>query len=180
LSVKWGAAQAWKQETERLICKYDIDFCAFMELNYNWTKVNSSANLASWFQEEETELHLVTAHKTMESDDIFAKHQPRGTGMVCRHEFSQYARKLSVNPRDLGRWCSWPFFCNPTHTMRIVVAYRPCARKVKELKTCTNSTCATFTRGLPTDPVDLFDSNLSKQIKEWRDVGERIVLDRRK
>jgi hypothetical protein len=46
--------------TERLIRKYDINFCAFMELNFNWTKVNSSANLASWFLEEERELRLVT------------------------------------------------------------------------------------------------------------------------
>jgi hypothetical protein len=48
--------------TEQLIRKYDISFCAFMELNFNWTKVNSSANLASWFHEEECELRLVTAH----------------------------------------------------------------------------------------------------------------------
>ncbi len=31
--------------TERLICKYNINVCAFIELNFNWTKVNSSANL---------------------------------------------------------------------------------------------------------------------------------------
>lgn len=30
--------------------------------------------------------------------------------------------------------------------------------------------------GLETDPASLFDANLSKQIKEWRGVGERIVL----
>ncbi len=35
--------------TERLICKYNIHVCVFMELNFNWLKVNSSANLASWF-----------------------------------------------------------------------------------------------------------------------------------
>ncbi len=35
--------------TERLICKYNINVCAFMELNFNWAKVNSLANLASWF-----------------------------------------------------------------------------------------------------------------------------------
>jgi hypothetical protein len=89
--------------TEHLIRKYDINFCAFMELNFNWTKVNSSANLASWFHKEEHKLRLVTAHNTMECDDIFGKHQLGGTGMVCRHEFIQYARKPSVNPRGLGR-----------------------------------------------------------------------------
>ena len=34
--------------TEKLIRALDINLCAFMELNFNWTKVNSSANLASW------------------------------------------------------------------------------------------------------------------------------------
>jgi hypothetical protein len=96
--------------TEHLIRKYDINICAFMELNFYWTKVNSSANLASWFHEEERKLHSVTAHNTMEFDDIFGKHQPGGTGMVCRHKFIQYARKPSVDSRGLGRWCSWPFY----------------------------------------------------------------------
>jgi hypothetical protein len=52
--------------TEHLIRKYDINLCAFMELNFNWTKVNSSANLASWFYKEERKLRLVTAHNTTE------------------------------------------------------------------------------------------------------------------
>ena len=121
--------------TEHLIRKYDINFCTFMELNFNWTKVNSSANLASWLQEEERELRLVTTHNMTEFNKLFGRHQPGGTGMVCRHEFAQYARKPSVDPRGLGRWCSWPFYCNPIHVTRIVVAYRPCARKTKGLKT---------------------------------------------
>ena len=68
--------------TEDLIQRYDINLCAFMELNFK-TKVNSSANLASWFCKEEMELRSVTAHNTTEYDEIFGKHQPRGTGMVC-------------------------------------------------------------------------------------------------
>ena len=35
--------------TERLIAKYEINLSVFMELNYNWATVDSSANLASWF-----------------------------------------------------------------------------------------------------------------------------------
>ncbi len=40
---------------ENLIQKYNINLVVFMELNFNWTKVNSSANLASWLQQEERE-----------------------------------------------------------------------------------------------------------------------------
>jgi hypothetical protein len=47
-----GCASAEAREfkiasTEKLICKYDINLCLFMKLNFNRTKVNSSANLAS-------------------------------------------------------------------------------------------------------------------------------------
>jgi hypothetical protein len=163
--------------TEQLICKYDINLCAFMELNFNWTKVNSSANLASWFHEKERELHSVTAHNTTEFDDTFGKHQLGGTGMLCRHKFIQYARKPSVDPRGLGRWCSWPFYCNPDHVTRLIVAYQPCVRKAKGLKMVYQQHMRYIQiRGLQTDPVTLFGSDLSKQIKEWRCAGERIVL----
>ncbi len=64
--------------TENLIEKYDINLAVFMELNFNCTKVNSSANLASWLQQEERETRSVMAHNTHEFDDIFSKHKPGG------------------------------------------------------------------------------------------------------
>ena len=76
-------------------------------------------------REKEREIRSVIAHNTTEYNEIFGKHQPGGTVMVCRHKFAQYARKPSVDPRGLGRWCSWPFSCKPIHVTRIVVAYRP-------------------------------------------------------
>jgi hypothetical protein len=121
--------------TKKLIHKYNINLCLFMEVNFNWTKVNSSANLALWFHKEEREMQCTNAHNTQEFDDHFGKHQPRGTRMVCRHKFLQYPRKPSADPKGLGRWCLWPFFCNPTHVTRIVVVYQPCSSKVEGLKT---------------------------------------------
>ncbi len=120
--------------TEKLISKYNINLCLFMELNFNWTKVSSSANLASWFCKEEREMHCITAHNTQEINKPFGKYQPGDTRMVCRHEFLQYARKPSADPRGLGRWCACPFFCNPSRVTKIVVAYQPCAHKVEGLK----------------------------------------------
>ena len=152
--------------TEKLIRIYDINLCALMELNFNWSKVKSSANLALWLQDEERELRSITAHNTTESDEIFGKHQPGGTGMICRHEFIQYARRPSVDPRGLGRWCSWPFSCNPIHVTRIVIAYRPCSRKSKGLKMIYQQHMRYIqNRGLKTDPATLSDSDLSKQSK---------------
>ncbi len=83
--------------------------------------ITCPCNLASWFCQEEREILLAAANNCHE---IETRHQPGGTGMVCRHEFLQYARKPSNDFQGLGWWCSWPFYCNPTHSTRIVVAYR--------------------------------------------------------
>ena len=47
--------------TKRLIQKYNVNLCLFMELNFNRSKVNLSANLASCFQYKERETRCVTA-----------------------------------------------------------------------------------------------------------------------
>ncbi len=76
-----------------------------------------------------------------------------------------------------GDGCLWPFFCNPTHVTRIVVAYWPCSSKVEGLKTVNQQHIrCTQARGLQYNPVDFFDYDLSKQIKEWWKQGKRIVL----
>ncbi len=148
-----------------------------MKLNFNWSKVNSSANLASWFTSKEREMRCITAHNVTEMDALFGNNQPGGTGMLWRHKFLQYARKPSVDPRDLGWWCSWPFFCNPTHVIRIVVAYHPHNSKVEGLKTvCQQHPQYLQSRGVPYSLVKLLDHDLSKQIKEWRAKGKRILL----
>ncbi len=167
-----GCASAEAREfkiasTEKLIPKYNINLCLFMELNFNWSKVNSSANLASWFREEKREMCCTTAHKTQEFDELFGRHQLGGVGMVCRHEFLQYARLPSADPRGLGRWYSWSFDCNPTHLTRILVAYQPCSCKVEGLKMVYQQHVRYIQAiGLQCNPVKLFDHDLRKQIKE--------------
>jgi hypothetical protein len=163
--------------TKQLIQKYDVKLVAFMELNFNWSKVNSSENLASWLHQEERETRSVTTHNTQEQDNILSKHQPGGTGMVCRSKYLQYTRKPSVNPRGLSHWCLWPFYCNPRHVTRIVVAYRTGHSKSKGLRMIYQQQLHYIQkRGLNCSPVELFDKDLVKQTKEWRKMGERIVL----
>ncbi len=148
--------------TVKLICKCNINLCLFMELIFNWSKVNSSANLALWFHEEEREMRCTTSHNTQEFDKLFGRHQPGSTGMVYRQEFLQYARKPSADPRRLGRWCSWLFYCNPTHVTRIVVAYWPCSCKMEGLNMVYQQHIRYIqVRGLQCNPVEVFDHDLS-------------------
>jgi hypothetical protein len=97
--------------------------------------------------------------------------------MVFQSKYLQYARKPSVDPRGLGRWCSWPFYCNPNQVSRIVVAYRTCHLKVKGLHTIYQQQLRYIqAHGIGCSLVELFNRELAKQIKEWRQSGERIVL----
>jgi hypothetical protein len=76
---------------EKLIRQYDINVIPFMELYFNWSKVKSSANLASWLHNKEQETRCVAAHNTQEQSELFSKHQPGGTGIVCCNKFLQYS-----------------------------------------------------------------------------------------
>ncbi len=97
--------------------------------------------------------------------------------MLCRHKYFQYTRKPIIDPRGLGRWCSWLFFCNLTHVTRIVIAYCRCMSKAEGLKTVYQQHLQYIqSRGLQFNPVKLFDHNLSKKIKKWRGKSKRIIL----
>jgi hypothetical protein len=160
--------------TERLMTKYEINLSVFMELNYNWATVDLSANLASWFQQEEREIRLAAANNCHEKQ---MRHQPGGTGMVCRHEFLQYARKPSNDFQGLGRWCLWPFYCNPAHTTRIVVAYRTGSGKLTGLRTVYQQQVRYMQlHNLKTLPRQLFDKDLLYQCKLLHKSGERVIL----
>ncbi len=97
--------------------------------------------------------------------------------MVCWHEFLQYARKPSNDFQGLGRWCSWPFYCNPTHTTRIVVTYRTGSGKPKGLRTVYQQQIRYMQlHNLKGLPQQLFDKDLLHQCKLWRKSGERIIF----
>jgi hypothetical protein len=153
---------------------YEVNLATFIELNYNWATVASSANLSSWFCNEEREVRSVAAHNLHET---MSRHQPGGTGMLCRHEFLQYARKPSHDFRRLGRWCSWPIFCNPSHSTRIVVAYRTGSGKSKGLCTVYQQQLQYMQlQNITGTPQQLFDKDLLQQCTRWRESSKRITL----
>jgi hypothetical protein len=136
--------------------------------------VDSLANLASWFRHKEREIWLTAANNHHKTE---TRHQPGGTGMVCRHKFLQYARKSSNNFQGLGRWCSWPFYCNPTHSTRIVVAYRTGSDKSKGFRTIYQQQIWYMQlQHLKGSPQQLFNKDLLHQCKIWCKSGKRIML----
>ena len=97
--------------------------------------------------------------------------------MVCRHKFIQYARKPYNNFQGLGRWCSWPIYCNPTHSTRIVVAYWTGSGKSKGLHTiCQQQIRYMQLHNIIGTPQQLSNKDLIHQCNLWRKSGERIIL----
>ena len=82
-----------------------------------------------------------------------------------------------MDPRGLGHWCLWPFYYNPNHVTRIIVAYRTCHTKSKGLQMIYQQQLHYIqVHGLNCSPVELFDKDLTNQTKEWKKSGERIIL----
>jgi hypothetical protein len=60
---------------------------------------------------------------------------------------------------------------------QIIVAYRTCYTKSKGLRTIyQQQLCYIQVHRLNCSPIELFNKDLTNQIKEWRKSGERIVL----
>ena len=135
-------------------------------------KVNTSANLASWFQEE-SEVRSVTAHNTTEQHSAFSKHQPGGTGIFVRHKLLPCARKPGIDNTGLGRWCSRPFCSNPNHATRIVIAHRPCSTKTKRLKALYQQHKRYMQQNyIAGTPVGMFDRDFDEQIRNGDQRGK--------
>ena len=50
-------------------------------------------------REEEREIRSVTAHNTTEYNEIFGKHQPGGTVIVCRHKVCSVRKETVCRPK---------------------------------------------------------------------------------
>lgn len=84
----------------------------------------------------------------------------------CQTRMHTIRKKPSTDATGLGRWCSWPFYANPNHVTRIVVAYRPCPSRSKGLKTVYQQHLRYMQRnGVSGTPIQMFDRDLTEQIK---------------
>ena len=83
--------------------KYDVNVACLAEIGFNFSTVEASRGLDTWF-EDDREVRAVEAHN--KHDPNKPRWQPGGTGIVCFSEFIQYAKNKSRDSRSLGRFCS--------------------------------------------------------------------------
>jgi hypothetical protein len=101
-----------------------------------------------------------------------------GTGAICFGETVGYIKKTGKDKEGLGRWCWILLGGNNGHQTRIITSYNPCKNKaVNSVMTYQQQRRYYITKKKDfTCPRKIFWRNLIKQIKSWREAGDRIIL----
>jgi hypothetical protein len=128
------------------------------------------------FQQEISCL-AVSAHNVHEAK-YAGRAQEGGTGTICFGESTGFITKTGQDDEGLGRW-SWIRLSGTNgHATRIVTIYNPCKnKKINSGTTYQQQRRYFITKKKDlTCPIILFQTQLIKQLKQWRAGGERIIL----
>jgi hypothetical protein len=154
----------------------DIDCFLYCKHRLNFQHKDNKNNLKQMFQWE-LACTVVGAHNVHKAK-IAGKVQEGGMGSICFGKSVGYIRKTGKDDEGLGRW-SWILLRgNNKHQTRIISAYNPCKNKnVNSGTTYQQQRRYFITRKKDlTCPLTLFQRNLIKQIKTWRESGDKIIL----
>ncbi len=175
-SFSVGATRTEKlSKITALIAKYDVDGVVFCEAGINWSVGPSSRDLKSFFDPHmEREVRAAGSHNV--HGPRISPLQQGGTAILLTHGILQYAKRHTTDMRKLGRWSSWTLCHNPLHRTRVVVAYSP-GHLRKGLKTVYQQQMTYINaHQLHTTPLQLFISDLVKQLTIWKAAGDRLIL----
>jgi hypothetical protein len=158
-----------------LLEQYEVDGMVFCKAGINWSVGPSSWDLKSFFDPYmEREVRTTGSHNT--HSPKVSPLQQGGTAMLITHSLLQHAQTNTADMRRLGRWSSWTFYRNPLHQTRVVVAYSP-GQFRKGPKTVYQQQMAYInTHQLNLTPLQLFLTDLIKQLTTWKMAGDRLIL----
>jgi len=154
----------------------DIDCLLYCEHRLNFRHKDNKNDLKQMFQRE-LACVAVGAHNVHEAK-IAGRVQEGGTGSICFGEAVGYVQKTGKDDEGLGRW-SWLLLSGSNgHKTRIITAYNPC----KNTSVNSGTTYQQQRRYFITKKKDLtcprkiFQRDLIRQLKSWRESGDRIIL----
>ena len=160
----------------QLIHDYEVDAVALCEVGIDWHYGHRRPQLKDYFDPLlDRECRTTTAFN--ERSPHVSRAQQGGTGILLTHSILEYGRHCEQDPRRLGRWTSWVLSHNPTHRVRLVIAYCPGKSKPKGPKTVYwQHMNHIHIIGKDTSPYQMFADDLARQLKIWRRAGDRIIL----
>jgi hypothetical protein len=96
--------------------------------------------------------------------------------MLLTYSLLQYAHLSTINMQRLGRWSSWSFYRNPLHWTWVVVAYSPGQFHPGPKTVYQQQMAYINSHQLNLTPLQLFLSDLVKQLLIWKAAGNRLIL----
>ena len=110
--------------------------------------------------------------------EVKSFHQPGGTGIRVTGAMTQYCRKTTTDPRNLGRYCSAVFYANKCQRCRVISMYNICKGRTEGLRTQYQQIKREMQRkGIQgIEPRDLFMYDFVAQCKKWAANGDGLLM----
>ena len=129
------------------------------------------------FNGGETELRAIASHNR---DKDAGKFQEGGTAMMVYGDLIQQFDPEESGQEDLGlgRW-TYMLFRGANNTVtRVICGYSPCANKKKDSRTVYQQHQWHLINKLKVDtcPRSRFWEDLLRKMRQWRRVGEQLIL----
>jgi hypothetical protein len=153
-----------------------IDCLLYCKHRLNFRHKDNKKNLKQMFQRK-LACTAIDAHNVHKAR-IAGRVQEGGTGSICFGDTVGYVKKKGKDKEGLGRWCWILLGGNNGHQTRIISAYNPCKNKTVNSGTTYQQQRRYFITRIKdlTCPRTLFWRDLIKQIKSWREMGDKIML----
>jgi len=160
----------------RFVTDCNIDIFGFTEMNTCWDLLSEQNQPARWTQGWwETSQWSISYNHTEPKDVNNTPYQPRDTGILCVNQVMHWTMKLGNDPLGLGWWC-WTCIWEPAgFVLQIVMMYRPCY-STRPLMTYQQHVYCLTKLGCFACPRELTLSNLVKEIQQWQEDGDQVVV----
>ena len=175
----WDGCAPWKArnkkliEARRFVRRISADAYLGAETRANWKQLPHQNLLPQLFQSE-TEIRAIAAHNQNEDD---GRAQEGGTCLLVFDFLTSVVGDMGIDPTGLGRWCWTTFVGKDNHTTRLVAAYQPVRSSKRQLKSVYRQQRRYFQlQGDMRCPRAIFKDDLVKQLRQWKNDGERVVL----
>ena len=162
------------QELRTYITKLRLDAIGLTECNVHWKMVPVQHSLPERTRGWWECLKLVTAY--YEDYPVLAKNQVGGVSLWSLNKGAHRVMECGKDQRGLGRWVWTRYRGRGGVNVRVVTAYRPVLNK-QGVQSVLNQQ-KRFFEGIRDDrcPREIFVEDLCKEVSEWLDSGDQLVI----
>jgi hypothetical protein len=166
-------------KARELINDLEADIVCYNEHRLNLMHKSNKSGFSQLFRGGESEIRTIAAHNSHEGKEV-GRTQEGGTAMLA---FGTIIEQLDTehSGRDesgLGRWVAMTFQGEGDIRTRVVCGYNPCYNKNQTSRTSYQQHRRYFVNKEKDDtcPRTRFRRDLVRQLKVWREQGDRLIV----